>query len=366
MILRHLSLLNYRNIADAELDFLDGINCLIGGNAEGKTNLLDAIYFLSLTKSARTAKDSTCIRHDTDIMALGGDYVKEDGTPEKIRISLKMGSHKTIHRGAKAYRRITEHVGLIPLVMVSPEDNLLVSGDSSERRRFLDSVIAQSFPGYLTSLTAYEKALRQRNMLLKSETEPDSTIMSLWEEEMAAHGETIYEMRKTFVEKFIPVFQSTYDTISSQHEKVSLEYSSHASRGRLLDIIAEGRAGDRAVGYSLHGVHRDDLLMTTNGYPLRSEASQGQKRTLVLSMKMAQYDFLRNSGTGTTPILLLDDIFDRLDAGRVEQIIRLVSSERFGQTFITDTNREHLDRILSTTSRPHTLFSVKDGCFTPQ
>ena len=203
--------------------------------------------------------------------------------------------------------------------------------------------------------------LQQRNALLKMEDEPDPTLLSLWEEEMARHGEYIYRSRRDFIEQFIPVFQSTYETISQQHETVSLSYVSHGDRGPLLDTIRDGRSRDRAVGYSLHGVHRDDLDMTVDGYPLRREASLGQKRTMVLSMKLAQFDFLRQSGSKTTPILLLDDIFDRLDARRVEQIIALVSSERFGQTFITDTNRDHLDRILSATLRDHRLFTVEGG-----
>jgi DNA replication and repair protein RecF len=266
-----------------------------------------------------------------------------------------------MRRGAKAYTRLSEHIGFIPLVMISPDDNMLVSGESSERRRFLDAVIAQTSAPYLDALTEYAKALQQRNALLKMEDEPDPTLLSLWEEEMARHGEYIYRSRRDFIEQFIPVFQSTYETISRQHETVSLSYVSHGDRGSLLDTIRDGRSRDRAVGYSLHGVHRDDLDMTVDGYPLRREASLGQKRTMVLSMKLAQFDFLRQSGSKTTPILLLDDIFDRLDARRVEQIIALVSSERFGQTFITDTNRDHLDRILSATSRDHRLFTVEGG-----
>ncbi len=361
MVLNHLSILNYRNIAAAELDFCDGINCLIGNNGEGKTNLLDAVYFLSLSKSSFTAQDSLCIRHGADMMALGGDYRTEEGTQESIRVGLKRGQKKVMRRGAKAYKRLSEHIGFIPLVMISPDDNMLVSGESSERRRFLDAVIAQTSAPYLDALTEYAKALQQRNALLKMEDEPDPTLLSLWEEEMARHGEYIYRSRRDFIEQFIPVFQSTYETISQQHETVSLSYVSHGDRGPLLDTIRDGRQRDRAVGYSLHGVHRDDLDMTVDGYPLRREASLGQKRTMVLSMKLAQFDFLRQSGSKTTPILLLDDIFDRLDARRVEQIIALVSSERFGQTFITDTNRDHLDRILSATSRDHRLFTVESG-----
>ena len=361
MILSHISIVNYRNIAQAELDFSPGINCLIGNNGEGKTNLLDAIYFLSLSKSSFTSQDSLCILHDAGMMSLGGDYVDEDGTTESIRVGLKRGQKKIMRRGAKTYKRISDHIGLIPLVLISPEDNTLVSGDSAERRRFMDSVIAQTSPPYLEALTSYAKALQQRNALLKAENEPDPTLLSLWEEEMARHGALIYEQRKAFIQQFTPVFQATYDAISQHHEEVSLTYESHGERGNLLETIRNGRDKDRIVGYSLHGTHRDDLSMTVDGYPLRREASLGQKRTMVLSMKMAQFDFLRHSGSGTTPILLLDDIFDRLDARRVEQIVELVSSQRFGQTFITDTNRDHLDSILESTSRSHRIFSVQGG-----
>ena len=361
MVLNHLSILNYRNIAAAELDFCDGINCLIGNNGEGKTNLLDAVYFLSLSKSSFTAQDSLCIRHGADMMALGGDYRTEEGTQESIRVGLKRGQKKVMRRGAKAYKRLSEHIGFIPLVMISPDDNMLVSGESSERRRFLDAVIAQTSAPYLDALTEYAKALQQRNALLKMEDEPDPTLLSLWEEEMARHGEYIYRSRRDFIEQFIPVFQSTYETISRQHETVSLSYVSHGDRGPLLDTIRGGRQRDRAVGYSLHGIHRDDLEMMLEGYPMRREASQGQTKTYVLALKLAQFSFLKKTASGTTPLLLLDDIFDKLDAKRVEQIIKLVARPDYGQIFITDTNRDHLDHILQHVGEDYKLFHVEDG-----
>jgi DNA replication and repair protein RecF len=216
---------------------------------------------------------------------------------------------------------------------------------------------------YLDALTRYNKALQQRNALLKSEPLCDIEILALWEEQMAKEGEFIYQRRKDDVEQFTPIFQRYYDLIAQEHEKVTLSYISHCQRGPLLKIIQQDRHKDLAVGYSLHGIHRDDLEMMINGYPIRREGSQGQNKTMLVALKLAQYEFLHRTGSGTRPILLLDDIFDRLDAHRVERIVSLVSGTSFGQTFITDTNRDHLDKILSLTSQDYKLFHCENGCF---
>ena len=361
MILNRLSILNYKNISTAELDFAPKLNCLVGMNGEGKTNVLDAIHFLSLAKSATTSMDSQAITHGQDLMALEGLYEHEDGTPEDIHMGLRRGQKKVLRRGKKAYRRLAEHIGLIPLVMVSPADQWLIAGGSEERRRFMDIVISQYNPLYLEALMRYNKALQQRNALLKQEEEPDGDLLSLLEEEMARSGGCVYGARKDYVERFTPTFQHFYGLISQEQERVSLRYTSHGERGDLLEVIRHSRARDRATGYSLHGTHRDDLEMQMGGFPIRREGSQGQNKTYLIALKLAQFDFLRQTGSHTTPLLLLDDIFDKLDAGRVEQIIRLVSGDHFGQIFITDTNREHLDHILASTSSSYRLFHVKGG-----
>lgn len=363
MTLKHLSILNYKNIAEAELDFSPGLNCVIGCNGEGKTNLLDGIRFLSLCKSLGVTQDSLCIRHEQDFFMLKALYEREDNTLEEIHCSLKHGQKKIMRRQGKPYKRLAEHIGLIPVVMVSPSDGLLISGGSEERRRFMDVVISQMNLPYLDALTRYNKALQQRNALLKMDPPCDAEMLSLWEEQMAREGEFIYKQRKEYIENFTPIFQRYYDLIAQEHEKVTLSYTSHCQRGPLLDVIQRDRFKDQAVGYSLHGIHRDDLEMMINGYPIRREGSQGQNKTMLVALKLAQYDFLHHTGTGTRPILLLDDIFDRLDAQRVERIVALVSGASFGQTFITDTNRDHLDKILSMTSQDYKLFHCEGGSF---
>ena len=363
MRLKHLSILNYKNIAEAELDFSPGLNCVIGCNGEGKTNLLDAIRFLSLCKSVGVTQDSLCIRHEQEFFMLKGQYEREDDTLEEIQCSLKRGQKKIMRRQGKPYKRLAEHIGLIPVVLVSPSDGMLIAGGSEERRRFMDVVISQMDLPYLDSLTRYNKALLQRNALLKMEPPCDTEILSLWEEQMAKEGEFIFQRRQKYIEEFIPIFQRYYNLIAQEHEQVSLSYTSHCQRGALLDVIQRDRHKDLAVGYSLHGIHRDDLEMLINGYPIKREGSQGQNKTMLVALKLAQYEFLHHTGSGTRPILLLDDIFDRLDAQRVERIVALVSGDSFGQTFITDTNREHLDKILSLTSQDYKLFLCENGSF---
>lgn len=361
MILEKLSIIDYKNIASASLAFSPKLNCFIGHNGAGKTNVLDAVYYLSFCRSAQNPIDSQVIRHGHDFFVLEGDYLTDDGEPEKLYCGMKRGQKKHFKRNKKEYKRLSEHIGLIPLVMVSPADTLLIEGGSEERRRLMDIVISQYDHAYIDALTRYGKALQQRNALLKADDEPDAELLSLWEEQMAVEGERIYAARKAFVEELAPVFQRYYEGISEGRERVGLDYTSHCQRGPLLEVIQRDRHKDRAVGYSLHGVHRDDLEFTLDGHPMKREGSQGQNKTYVIALKLAQFDFLRRTASQTTPLLLLDDIFDKLDAARVEQIVRLVSGDDFGQIFITDTNREHLDKILAATSSDYHIYNVEQG-----
>jgi len=323
--------------------------------------MLDAVYYLSFCRSSSNPIDSQVLRHEQDFFVLQGQYTSDFGDTENIYCGMKRGSKKLFKRNKKDYRRLSEHIGLIPLVMVSPSDTILIEGGSEERRRLMDVVISQYDHEYIEALLNYNKALIQRNSLLKMDEEPDIELMKLWEEQMAEQGEKIYDKRTMFIQKLIPIFQEFYNKISESKECVSLNYISHCQRGSLLDVIQRDRSKDRAIGYSLHGVHRDDLEMTINDYPMKREGSQGQNKTFVIAMKLAQFDFLRRTGNGSVPILLLDDIFDKLDASRVEQIVNIVSSDRFGQIFITDTNREHLDRILQNGHMNYKIFSVVNG-----
>ena len=360
MILNRLSILNYKNIREATISLSPKLNCFIGSNGVGKTNVLDAVHYLSFCRSAFNPIDSQVIMHNQDFLVLEGSYTTDEGEEEQIYCGMKRGTKKHFKRNKKEYRRLSQHIGLIPLVFASPSDSVLIEGGSEERRRLLDLVISQYDHAYIEVLSAYNKALQQRNALLKMEDEPDKALLEIWEEQMATNGEVIYQKRDAFVKRLVPVFQNIYSHISSDHETVSLNYVSHGQRGSLLDTIQRDRYKDRAVGYSLHGVHRDDLEMLLDGYQMKREGSQGQHKTYALALKLAQFDFLRHT-SNSTPLLLLDDIFDKLDADRVEQIVQLVGGEGFGQIFITDTNRDHLDRILANGDFDYRLFSVNKG-----
>ena len=361
MFLDKLSILNYKNIAEAQLTFSPKLNCFIGHNGEGKTNLLDAVYYLSFCRSSCSVPDSQVMRHDSDFFMLDGRYISDSGEDELVTCGMKRGSKKHFKRNKKEYKKLSSHIGFIPLIFVSPSDTVLIDGVSEGRRRLMDVVISQCDSAYLDALNRYNKALQQRNSMLRAEAEPDTELMELWEEQMAAAGEEVYRKRDDFVSKLVPIFQRFYNGISRDREQVSLRYVSHCQRGPLLDVIRRDRHKDRAVGYSLHGIHRDDLEMLIGDYPIRREGSQGQNKTFVVSLKLAQFEFLKSIRADVRPILLLDDIFDKLDANRVEQIVRIVGGDSFGQIFLTDTNREHLDRILSGSSLDYKLFYVENG-----
>ena len=355
MILEKLSIINYKNIASATLELSPKINCFIGQNGVGKTNVLDAIYFLSFCHSANNPIDSQVIMHGQEFFMLEGFYSEElieNSYDYHISCGLKRGTKKHFKRNKKEYKR---------LVVVAPSDTLLIDGGSEERRRLMDMVISQYDRSYIDAMNRYNKALQQRNVLLKQEEEPDIEVISLFEEQMAEEGEKIYKLRKAFVEELIPIFQRIHETISENREQVSLNYVSHCQRGPLLEVIQRDRFKDRALGYSLHGIHRDDLEFMLGGHPMKREGSQGQNKTFVIALKLAQFDFLKRTNSRTTPLLLLDDIFDKLDAQRVEQIVKLVAGDDFGQIFITDTNRDHLDQILSASSHDYKIFHVDNG-----
>lgn len=362
MRLERLSILNYRSIAQAELRFSRNVNCFVGENGMGKTNLLDAIYYLSFCKSAISAQDGPNIRHGESFFMVQGDYVAEDGGRVRVHCGVKQGQRKRIKKDDKDLKRIAEHIGSIPLVLISPSDSLLVTGGSEERRRFMDVVISQYDPLYLEAAMRYNKALQQRNALLKQETEPDGSVMAVLEEMMSSAALLVYARRAEFVKEFVPIFREIHAHLCNNGSEVpDVEYVSHGSRGELLPMLAEWRERERIVGYTLHGVHKDDLNLLFNGYPLKREGSQGQSKTYFIAMKLAQYVFLKRKGEKREPLLLLDDIFDKLDAGRVGQIVSYVSGEEFGQIFITDTNREHIDRILSAMQRDYCLFALAGG-----
>ena len=359
MILEKLTILNYKNIGEVTLDFSPKVNCFIGHNGVGKTNVLDAIHYLSFCRSSISNTDSQVIRHGEEFFMLEGRYATDEGEPEIVYCGMKRGTKKHFKRNGKEYRRLSEHIGLIPIVMVAPADNMIIDGQSEERRRLMDMVISQFDHAYIDHLSRYTKALQQRNSLLRQDEEPDASLLDVLEEQMGYEGECVFAAREAFVNELIPVFQRYYEAISGGREEVGISYESHCRRGPLCEVIRRDRFKDRAVGYSLHGVHRDDLLFTLGSHQMKREGSQGQNKTFAVALKLAQFDFLKRTASRTTPLLLLDDIFDKLDSARVERIVEIVSASGFGQIFVTDTNRDHLDKILARSGGDYKIFEVK-------
>ncbi|OJX90324.1 MAG: DNA recombination protein RecF [Paludibacter sp. 47-17] len=360
MQLDSISILNYKNIKDSNLRFSPKINCFLGNNGMGKTNFLDSIYYLSFCKSHSNSIDTQNIRHDEDFFMISGEYLRNE-TPESIYCALKRRQKKQFRRNKKEYDRLSDHIGLLPLVMVSPDDAILIAGGSDERRKFIDGVISQYNKTYLQYLLNYNTLLKQRNTLLKDENQQDSTIFEILEEQMDMLGSYIFGERNKFITGFIPVFQQFYTTISGGFEKISLSYSSqYTDHPSLLEKLRATRGRDRLIGYTTSGIHKDELEMLLDDHPIKRVGSQGQNKTYLISLKFAQFEFLKKIH-GFKPILLLDDIFDKLDSKRVEQIVSLVASDLFGQIFITDTNREHLDNILSKLNHEALIFTVRDG-----
>jgi len=354
-----LSILNYKNIAEAELSFSPKINCLIGDNGMGKTNILDALYFLSFCKSYSNSIDSQNIKHDADFFMLNGKY-SVNNKSEEVYCGMKRKQKKQFKRNKKEYERLSDHIGLLPLVFVSPDDLFLISEGSEERRKFIDGVISQCNNTYLQQLLSYNNALRQRNALLKSELKVDDALFEIWEEQMASYGKSIHEQRSAFLKEFVPIFQDIYNRISGGHEAIELRYQSQHEKGDILERMKQTRSRDLALGYSTQGIHKDELEMLLDGFAIKRVGSQGQNKTYLVSLKLAQHFFLQRAHN-FPPILLLDDIFDKLDSKRVERIVQLVSGENFGQIFITDTNREHLDSILARLQSDIRIFSVSNG-----
>ncbi|MBR1889389.1 MAG: DNA replication and repair protein RecF [Alloprevotella sp.] len=365
MRLERLTIINYKNIEQASLTFSPEINCLYGANGMGKTNVLDAIYYMSRLRSAGLTLDEQNVRHGAENFLLKGNYVTEDGTRKDVSCGYQKG-HKSVKVNDKAVRRFSEHLGNIPLVMISPSDSQLVSGGSAERRRFLDATLSQHDVSYLEAIMRYDKTLHQRNALLKKSAEHgtpiDSALMDVLENMMEQDAAVIYDRRRAFLNVFVPIFQEVYANLSNvEREEVTINYLSQAERGPLHELFAQGRAKELIVGYSLYGPHKDDLEFQLCGYPLRREGSQGQTKTYSIALKIAQFAYLKNCGRAVTPILLLDDIFDKLDEGRVRKIVSYTTDSSFGQVFITDTSRERMCSLIRLSRREARLFYVSEG-----
>lgn len=369
MILRSLSITDFKNIASASLEMSPKINCLLGNNGMGKSNLLDALYLLSYCKSFSGLVDSQLIRRGEEFAIVSGRYERR-GQPEDLYAALKPGRRKSFRRGGKEYRRLTDHIGAFPLVLVEPSDITLISGEPAVRRRFIDQLASQRDPRYLDALMRYKEAMDQRNRLLKAEC-ADEALFEAVELQMDAAGVYLTRRRAATVALLAPLFRR-YHTLIAHGEEPEMTYvaaigTSEPEPGALAAILAQKRRRDLALGYTASGPHRDDIDITLAGAPARNIASQGQTKTLAVALRFAQYELLRTS-LGLNPLLLLDDIFDKLDASRVEKIIAIVADpESFGQIFITDTNRRHLDEIVLMLSRgdaPSRLWTVDNGTFT--
>jgi DNA replication and repair protein RecF len=360
MFIRHLTVLNYRNIEECGLTFSPKINCFLGNNGMGKTNLLDVIYYLSFCKSHLNPIDNQTIKHDADFFMIYGEY--EFGEKrENISCGVKRRRKKRFMRNNKEYERLAEHIGFVPLALVSPADRSLIDEGSEERRRFMDMAISQYDSEYLNNLIAYNALLQNRNAILKNTEKNDDAILEILEEKMCAVAEPIFECRKKFIDDFMPVFRDFYNKISDQKETVDLYYVSHLQQeAKLSEQFLQTRQRDKIVGFTTHGIHKDDLKMLLQNFPLKQNGSQGQNKSYIVAMKLAQFVFLKNASK-KTPILLLDDLFDKLDAKRVEKIIELISQDSFGQIFITDTNREHLNEIIEKTGTECKIFFIDNG-----
>ncbi len=360
MILKSLALVNFKNFLEKEFVFHSKINCFVGANGVGKTNVLDAIYYLSFGKSYFNPVASQNIKHNTDFFVLNGTYLKED-KEEKITISLKRGQKKSLKRNQKVYEKFSDHIGFLPLVIISPADRNLITEGSETRRKFIDAVISQSNTTYLQAVISYQKLLAQRNALLKYfavNATFDATSIAIYNEQLDGLAASIFATRTAFLHEFIPIFKSRYQAISNARETVDITYKSDLLENQSLQTLLESAIDkDRALQYTSIGIHKDDLIFTIEDYPIKKFGSQGQQKSFLIALKLAQFDFIKKQN-GVAPILLLDDIFDKLDAQRVAQIIKLVDSEKFGQIFISDTHEERTRNAIEQVRQSFEIFNL--------
>lgn len=367
MIIRQIDICNFKNIASATLEFSPGVNGLLGNNGMGKSNLLDAIHFMSLCKSFTGAGEAMLIRSGEQFATVRAQYLRR-GVEETLTLGMAVGKRKSLRRQGKEYTRLSEHIGSFPLVMSSPDDIELIRGTAEHRRRLMDMVIAQTDTAYLDSLIRYGRALQQRNTLLRDQC-ADANLFMAVETAMDMAASRIVRSRMAWVEELTRIINRYYAAIAGvDGETVALRYASPlaADGVSLLELLDHNRQHDRMLRHTSIGPHRDDLDVLQNGLPMRRAASQGQCKTFAIALRLAQYDFLRQANPAIKPLLLLDDIFDKLDAMRVERIVRLVAdTDSFGQIFITDTNRTHLDEIVSSVSSGgnYSLWNVENGFF---
>ncbi len=360
MYLQKLIITGFKNYSQAEFVFSEKINCFVGNNGVGKTNLLDALHYLSFCKSAFTSLDAQNIRHGDDFFAIHGNYQRGDDTLDLVQCIQKKNQRKRFLINKKEYDRLADHIGNFPLVMISPYDRDLINDGSELRRKYIDSVISQFDKFYLDDLIQYNKALFQRNALLKSFGEQhyfDAVALEPWNEQMIRLGEQLFFKRTAFLEQFIPLFQHYFRFLSNGSETVGIRYLSQSAENNYREVFLDTISKDRAAQHCTMGIHKDDLEFMLDGYPVKKFGSQGQQKSFVIAVKLAQFDYTKNI-KGFKPILLLDDVFDKLDDLRVSQLIKLVSENSFGQVFITDTSSERITSIFDAMDIDHTIFTI--------
>ena len=359
MFLKKISLFNYKNFSEATFEFDTKINCFVGKNGIGKTNILDAIYHLANGKSYFNPLAVQNIKHNEEFFVVDGEFEKNDRN-EQIVCSLKKGQKKILKRNGKLYEKFSDHIGFIPLVIISPADRDLITEGSETRRKFIDSVISQLDSHYLQQLIQYQKTVAQRNALLKYFAlnhvfEKDTLI--IYNEQLNELGQSIFEKRKDFLEKFIPIFNNYYKEISNGSETVQLVYQSDLSEKNTLALLEENLSKDRALQYTSVGVHKDDLSFEIDNHPIKKFGSQGQQKSFLIALKLAQFDFVKKQ-SGEKPILLFDDIFDKLDEFRVAKIVSMVNNDEFGQLFISDTHADRTENIVKSTHQSYKIVSL--------
>ena len=360
MSIQKLNLLNFKNLTQVEVEFSEGINCIVGNNGSGKTNLIDAIYYLSFCKSFINPIDSQNINFNSDHFMLHANYLIDE-RDEEVACTLKKGQKKLFKRNKKDYERLSDHIGHFPLVVISPSDEELINGASEERRRYMDSVISQFDRHYLNAIIRYARLVLQRNSLIKSSNGTiNSTILDVYDDQLVDLCRIIFETRRQFVTELLPIFQNYYSILSSERETVGIEYKSQYNVPDFHAVVRGARERDMLVGHTTKGIHRDELEFTLASHPIRKYGSQGQKKSYLIALKLAHLDYL-SAKIGRVPMLLLDDIFDKLDQTRGKQLIQLVSQTNFAQIFITDTQQERLTSIVKSTGKPYKVFSVDNG-----
>ena len=359
MFLKELSLTNYKNFESLKFSFDTKIICFVGLNGVGKTNILDSIYHLSYTKSYFNPIPSQNIKHGETFFFISGKYMIDD-KEENILVSLKKGDKKIIKRNNKLYKKFSDHIGKIPLVLISPDDRNLIIEGSETRRKFIDGIISQTDKEYLNNLIDYNKTLKQRNALLKMFYDNSESIrktIDIYDRQLSSDAQKIYDKRREFLDEFIPIFKSRYKELSNDKENVEIKHSSDISPDQnLYKLLKNSLEKDLRFQYTTKGIHKDDLNLSLDNFPIKKYGSQGQQKTFLIAMKLAQFDYL--SKLDSKPILLLDDIFDKLDDTRVKQIINLVNQEKFNQIFISDTNKTRSENIIKKVNKSYKIFEI--------